>query len=207
MLSDSFYVSSGQEASVSEFSCPFMPQYMPHPLDNKYTENPEDVYTPRNSRVWRVAIPVIADINQAQACQLVDSDQALSAHQNAQWIIVGFVETVIFDTDIGLGIQHAPGITYSANGKTPYTCDYEQGYAIKAKSGSQMVDGVLEDVWVDLRGGRKPWQFTPEYSPTNPNTPPTACNMVRARISCETQLLASRDFGRNAKRKVRVISK
>jgi len=83
--------------------------------------------------------------------------------------VIGFIQTVFFDNDIGKEPPLPPGIRTMLATNDPATCDYEFGTP-------------------EYPGGRSPWQFGGTTGTPQP------CNMVRGRVGCETLLLGSHQF-------------
>lgn len=140
--------------------------------------------TPDQARVWRIKIPIIAEAGSSASACNIEADNAfannayLSKMRNphTDWRIVGFIESVFFDNDIGKPPPEPP----SAD-KNPPVCGYDQDFD---------GDGVSE--W-------EPWGFRNNIDRLNPNLTP--CNMVRGRTSCKPGLVSTAEIswynGRN----------
>ncbi len=128
---------------------------------------------PRNTRVWRAKVPVIADMEATRPCQGAGARNNPPIDPTHEWRIVGFLIVYLFDSDIGAPPPKPPGsywetqqavIDHPGMGhpSTP-VCDYSD---------------------------HQPWGFNPTGAGEQ------NCNMVRGRVSCSTELISGFYFDR-----------
>lgn len=125
---------------------------------------------PVNDTVWRVKVPLIAAVNTQGRVENCGAPAPLDPTKN--WSIIGFVTVRIYDTDIGLARpqQSNLNVMMSPAGAT-LNCP---GYSFAGT-----------DHWVPRCDGSQPMYLT-----TTAADPP--CNVVRARIDCNTAFEATK---------------
>lgn len=122
------------------------------------------------NKAWKVRIPVIADAGEdALPCDgLGEFKEEPPISENSNYIVIGFVDLNVFDMDIGDTPVHLPfsSTYYSTGGEETAVNNY-----------GHEAQGYYEYINSFDSGGAGPnrWAF------------PKQCNMVRARVACNTK--------------------
>lgn len=131
------------------------------------------------AKVWKIAVPVIAEDN-GPACATVTpvatDDPPVATGAGHTYTIVGFVSVDFFDADIGMDspkpLTQCPDIDTDGDGTTDASLAKDLPWGFNY-----------------TRDGRHPNMTTPLSKDLNHRD---RCNLVRARLTCENNLLASR---------------
>ena len=197
---------------------------------------------PKDAPVWITKIPVIASFgNNSQGCagmkqadeSFVESDPQIDL--TLQYRIIGFVDLVVYDLDIG---NPPPMYPYrrplnSPNSDEP--CDWKNEYCDLcstelhwggrpdiAQGMTPSIEGPFSSPLVANQFGQLqqwypeiyPYGFTLNNQPNFMNYPyfaidtdPQNCNLVRARVKCGTESIASPSASISGKKTYAVLSK